>query len=72
MSWSAAQAAYAVFSAGSAKAELSLASEAERPVLVRLSDGCWCDGRCELRREAGRLLLSERGGRIFHEKRTNE
>lgn len=59
----AAQAAYAVFSAGSAKAELSLASEAERPALVRLSDG-----RCELRREAGRLLLSERGGRIFHEK----
>ncbi len=61
-------AAYAVFSDDGAKAELFLPAAERHPVLTRQGSGCWRGGSYELRREAGKLLLTADGERIFHEK----
>lgn len=61
-------AAYAVFSADGAKTELFLPAGEKHPIMTRRDGDCWRDGRYELSREAGKLCLSEKGERIFHEK----
>ncbi len=61
-------AAYAVFSDDGAQAELFLPAAADHPVLTRRADGRWQQGRYVLCREAGRLVLTEGGERIYHEK----